>query len=103
MLFPLSILMITNFKLFVDKNCRGSSFISPAHGRDGARASSKNSAVKKSFRLREGAAGGGGGGGGIPLRPSVGVGAAPLSCSVKRSKAKHFSIPFRRKRVARQN
>jgi len=29
--------------------------------------------------------------------------AAPLSCSVKRSKTKHFSIPFRRKRVARQN
>jgi len=34
---------------------------------------------------------------------AAGVGAAPLSCSVKRSKAKHFSIPFRRKRVARQN
>jgi hypothetical protein len=51
--------MITNFKLFVDKNCRGSIFVSPAHGRDGARASSKNSAAKKSFRLREDAAGGG--------------------------------------------
>lgn len=31
-----------------------------------------------------------------------GVGAAQLSCSVKRSKAKQFSIPFKRKRGARK-
>jgi len=34
---------------------------------------------------------------------AAGVEAAPLSCSAKRRKTKHFSIPFRRKRVARQN
>ncbi len=32
---------------------------------------------------------------------ATGMGAAPLSCSVKRSKAKHFSIHFRRKFCAR--
>ena len=48
--------MIANFKLFIDNNYKGSSHISPAHGRVGARARTKNSAAENSFRLREGVA-----------------------------------------------
>ena len=46
--------------IFVDKNNLGSSFFSSAHGWVGARTRIEFSAIKikKSFRLREGAAGG---------------------------------------------
>ena len=52
----------TDFMIFVDKNNLGSSFFSSAHGWVGERTRIKFSAIKtkKSFRLREGAAGGGG-------------------------------------------
>ncbi len=48
--------------IFVDKNNQGSSFSSSAHGWVGARTRIEFSAtkIKKSFHLREGAAGGGG-------------------------------------------
>ena len=77
---PSIIMLYKNTKKVND--FQGSSFVSPAHGCGGARATiefNNSPSAKKSGEARK----------------QAGVGVAPLSCSVKRSKAKHFSIPFR--------
>src|SRR3989344_2841735 len=103
--------MIADFMKIVQEFI-GSSTLLRAHGRVGGSATILFLSVpppeKSAGGFQQAGKKEGGWGEGIFCPPAIprsgtGVGAAPLSCSVKRSKAKHFSIPFRGKRVARQN
>src|SRR3989338_6845188 len=107
-------MLVSHFMItysFVFGKLIGSSTLLRTHGKGGARATtlflSAPPSEKSAGGFQQAGKKEGGWGESILAPPAIpgsgtGVGAAPLSCSVKRGKAKHFSIPFRR-RVARQN